>query len=78
MSSKTEPDTCPNCGAELSPAARHCVTCKKDAGAPNVRECQSDDNTKALLERFSVARGIAESKDLTDQFDELADLVDNK
>ncbi len=68
-------EICTKCGEKLSVALRNCPTCKFDAGAPNVRESRSVENTAVLQERFEEAQKKSGQKKLTDEFNALRKLI---
>jgi len=71
-------DTCSKCGALLSDAMRHCPTCRTDAGAPNVRSCRTEENLKALVERFDAARTRVTAIGCSQEFNDLEAMVKKK
>ncbi len=71
-------DTCSECGATLSAVRRHCLTCRADAGAPNVRACRTDENLKALVARCDVSRSQASAFGCSREFSDLESIVKKK
>ncbi len=71
-------ETCSECGATLSAALRHCITCKTDAGAPNVRACRVDDNLKALAARYDASQRQAIASGCSKEFSDLEAIVEKK
>lgn len=78
MSTCNSHENCTKCGAKLSATLRNCPTCKKDAGAPNVRESLSESNIKSLTERFNEAQSKSVVNQLTDEFEGLRALIHDK
>lgn len=74
----TMQDNCNACGASLNDAMRYCPTCMADAGAPNVRACCSDENLKALGERFDKAKSQAYTNGCQTEFLNLYDILKNE
>jgi hypothetical protein len=68
-------DPCPACGGKLSPSERCCRTCKYDAGAPNVRECGTPAERKALKERLARAEQEARRKKCDQEFNNLSNTL---
>ena len=71
-------DICSVCGAALSSTMRHCPTCRTDAGAPNVRCCRTNENVKALDERFEAAQTVAYASGCSEEFRTLSDLMEKQ
>jgi hypothetical protein len=69
---------CSQCGASLSASLRHCPTCQADAGAPNVRDCRTDENLKALTARFEDAQARASAKGCLTEFETLTELIETQ
>lgn len=67
---------CPNCGAKGNEQLRHCVTCQRDLGFPNVRECCEE--FEALNARFEKSRGDASNRDTLVEFDGFVAAVSEK
>ncbi len=74
----TSKGVCSVCGAPLIDAVRYCPTCSSDVGAPNVRACLTDENLKALNERFDKARSHATSNGCLKEFDTLDEMLRNE
>jgi hypothetical protein len=70
--------SCSKCGCSLSPAMRHCPTCRADAGAPNVRACRTAENSKALRVRFDVSRDRSKALGCSKEFVDLEGLLKEK
>lgn len=75
---QTPEGPCFDCGAELVPAERHCPTCKADAGAPNVRQCHTSENIKALADRYDTAREQASRAGCLREFEALENILKQK
>ena len=71
-------DPCPHCGNTLSATLRHCPTCQADAGAPNVRRCNTVDNKNRLKSRYEEAKDKAKDNNLMNEFSELERLIREK
>jgi hypothetical protein len=71
-------DICSICGATLAATLRHCPTCQADAGAPNVRFCRTDENLKALTERFEDSRTKATAIGCSKEFITLEAMIKEK
>jgi hypothetical protein len=71
-------DTCSVCGVFLSATLRHCPTCRTDAGAPNVRRCRTDENLKALAEKFDNAQLRASANGCSKEFCTLSGLMEKQ
>ena len=69
---------CSYCGAPISASLRHCTTCQADAGAPNVRACRTDENLKALTERFEDAQARASAKNCSREFSDFSSLIEHE
>ena len=54
--------TCPRCDNEVRINERHCSSCNKDLGYPNVRAAQESDEKAALGTRFKRALENAASR----------------
>ena len=62
------PTVCYKCATPLNASERHCLACRADNGAPNVRECSSSEETKELSRRYHMARENARSSGLEGEF----------
>jgi len=79
VSSTVSPqNTCSKCGALLSDTLRYCITCRTDAGAPNVRYCFTYENLKALAERFEDSRTKATAIGCSKEFIALEAMIKEK
>lgn len=70
--------TCPHCGTNVVELVRHCPTCQKDLGFPNVRSAMGPGEVEALSQRFEAARGAAGRRGVQAEFDSLASEVASK
>ena len=61
-------ELCPNCGSPASKGLRHCPTCQRDLGFPNVRECGAAAEKAAVRRRATQAREDAEKRDCEAEF----------
>lgn len=59
----------PGCGSVINSHLRHCPVCEADAGFPNVRKCDTEDEKQALEKRYSASRADAISRGCEANFD---------
>jgi hypothetical protein len=71
-------EICSNCGSPLSASLKHCPSCKADAGAPNVRNCRTEENLKALNDRLESSRLRADANSCLNEFNNLESLVKDR
>jgi hypothetical protein len=71
-------DRCPRCSVLLSATDSRCIACGSDIGAPNVRECSSETERKALKQRLQQAEKLVRSEKREQPFNELSDLLKRK
>ena len=62
---------CPNCDGPVNESLRHCPSCSKDWGCPNVRRANKRTETEALRDRYQGARDDAAARGIMCAFDEL-------
>ena len=62
-------DFCSKCSTEILPSERACSNCGRDAGFPNVRSANSNEERTALENRFAEAKKMAVARGITIEFD---------
>lgn len=69
---------CHSCGSDVSELVRHCPTCQKDLGFPNVRAATTPGEIEVLSRRFEAARKSATGRGVQAEFDSLVSEVASK
>ncbi len=68
-------DVCPKCGALTSESLQYCPTCRTDVGAPNVRASRTEENLRALDERYNSQKSQAIEEGHSEEFSALENVV---
>jgi hypothetical protein len=68
-------DACPRCRTRIGGAERYCLTCRKDLGAPNVRECSSPAERSAVNRRATQSETRARFRKCSHELDNFSQLL---